>query len=208
MTAAYVSDPALATVTAWVPLAGTSLLVTAEPLRDSATGLYARLTYREALAACARLGCRLPTAVEVDAIRDDALKPGGCLLTPVTLPDAEMTAPIVGPGYQAAFAAMLAANMGGQPWCELHDSRVAAQLAAMGWDQSRPAMNAGKWYIGGAPAGRAWLQGWWVPAHGKGSAAYIQAGHEAPGALGPHSDIGSRDYATLPMAITDGSAAS
>jgi len=204
MSAPYVSDPADAVVTAWAPLAGTGLLATAEPLRDARTGLYARFTDREALEALARLGCRLPTGGEVDAIRDDALSRGGCLLTPVTLPDGDMLrAAGISQANQAAVAAFLNANMASEAWCREHDRRVAAQLAALGWDGTRPAMNAGKWYIGGAPAGRAWLQGWWLLATKLVAAHYIQAGHEAPGAQGPHGDMGSRDYGTLTMAVRE-----
>ena len=123
----------------WIVLAG-GLEVTRLPLVDGSTPepLFARLTYRDALAAAARLGGRLPTRDEVIACVREA-RASGLVLTPVTLS--------FGP------------EMVERPHAEEHDRRVKEQL--QGWDGWAPVCGVGKHWVAGAAPGRSRICGWW-----------------------------------------------
>lgn len=222
----FVSKPGNAYVASWAKLG--SVWVSAEPLIDGATvdqpdaPRYCRFTWKEANEAATLLGCRLPTAAEIDAIRDDALSAGGIRCDCHTLPDADMikAAGVAFPNwrdpasvaaYQAAVQHMLNESMAGAAWCALHDARVRADLQRLGFDGTRVALNAGKWYCkglsaekpGGPPSGRAWLKGWWLLAAAGVSAHWIQRGPVTEGDYGPHSDEGSRDDGTTTIVVSD-----
>lgn len=128
------------------PFGGT---VTAAPLKDSRTGGYARLRYRDALAVAARLGGRLMTANE-----QDALAKVGIMLKPVTLPGSSPT--LMAKGYKAGSPMMSSLE-----WAKVEDELIDKQLVDMSWDGHTIVNNAGKDWIGGAPAGRAINRGWY-----------------------------------------------
>ena len=203
----FVSKPESAVVNQWAKLG--AVWVSAEPALDQAaidagTGpRYGRFTYREALVAASLLGARLPRSAEIDTIRDT-----GVMLPCFTQPDVDMIkeAGIAAPNwkdpeavafYKRAIQDLLSARMASAEWCATHDAKVEAAKQAKGFDGSRPLMNAGKHYLDGAPKGRAWLKGWW---DGK---VYIQHGPWSATDVGPHSDIGSRDYGTTTMLIRE-----
>ncbi len=185
-------------------------------LRDSLTGLYARHTYRDAQAAAALVGARLPTPGDIDIIRDAALV-AGSVLDPVTLPDPAMVAaagcrrvafPAGEEGrvaylaaYQRTAQGLLNRHMGGEEWAREHDRRVAAQIAALGLGSGDLIFGEGKHYCAGAPEGRAWLKGWFVRAAAGRAGRYIQTGPSHPSDQGPHSDTGSRDYGTTCLVV-------
>ncbi len=196
MTTPFLCSPDNATIPAWFKVRDG--LWASVPLMDEPSGLYSRLTYREALAACSRLGVRMPTALEIDAIRDAAIC-AEMLLEPVCLPDAEMCRAAGIPLGSKAEDDWRSANMGGQPWCELADRKMATQIAALGWRPGMPIFNVGKHYCAGAPPGRAYLKGWWLRLAKK----YIQHGPYSLGDQGPHSDVGSRDDGTTTIVVSD-----
>jgi hypothetical protein len=118
------------------------LEVTRRPLVDAADpdGLYARLTYRDALACAERHEARLPTRDEVIATIAEARRVG-VVLAPVTLSH--------GP------------EMVTRAHAAEHDRRVQIQLDAA--DVSRRAVlvaGIGKHWVAGAAAGRSRICGW------------------------------------------------
>jgi hypothetical protein len=114
--------------------------VTRLPLVDGSTTepLFARLTYRDAIAVAARLGGRLPTRAEVIACIQ-AARAGGLVCKPVTLS--------YGP------------EMIERPHAVQHDERVKAMLT--GWDGWVPVCGVGKHWVAGAAPGKSRLCGWW-----------------------------------------------
>lgn len=189
--AAYVTSLANVTVTGWAKVG--DIYISVEPLRDSATGGYAHLSYSDALQAVSALGATLPTHDDIIAAHLAAVA-AGFELDPVFLPDADMihTAGIAS-SNEAAIDAFRNQHMMGAAWCKIHDDAVQAQLTAKGWDSTAPIFNAGKHWEAGAPPGRAWLMGWFY------KGAWVQSGVEAPGARGFHDDSYS-DYATTTLA--------
>jgi GH25 family lysozyme M1 (1,4-beta-N-acetylmuramidase) len=149
--------------------------ITAVPLVDSAQlGLYARLSYADALAAARRFGASLISAADLATLRAFALP-----LEPVTInPDSNT--------IEAS---------------RNHDFRVGAALARAGWDQHQPVCGIGKWWLAGAPHGRAWLGGWWshnLALYGpRRGAGWVQ---QPSSGLGPHNDQ-HFDYGTLTMLV-------
>ncbi len=111
--------------TGWVahPSGG---LVTALPLRDKSTGLFARLSYQQQLAWCDRNGASLMT---LDQHRD--LARYGHYIRPVTLVRTESDAK----------------QMRGREFCEEHDRTVTARLIATHWDGRRAVANVGKHFL-------------------------------------------------------------
>lgn len=186
--APYITAPGDVAAIAWWPLGSRVVAL----LRDGATGLAARLTYQGALDAAEALDGSL-------ASRDDVveLQAEGLALQPVTLPDAHLCAeagvPFDWDRHADQIEAFLTTNMGGLAWAEYHDARVAEQLAALGWDEHQAIAGWGKHWISGAPAGRAYLMGWW---NGK---RWIQPPSPL-GSQGPH-DRGHHDYGTTTLVV-------
>lgn len=138
--------------------------VTALPLRDRRTGLFARLTYRDALAAAKLLGGELLSEREQDAI---ALE--GVMLDPCTLPPTSQMASL--------------------EWAQREDACIAAQLSAQAWDRASPVSNAGKDWIKGAAPGRALNRGWYAAIGPDGRPRIDpKAGHYV-GARPPHARL-------------------
>jgi peptidoglycan hydrolase-like protein with peptidoglycan-binding domain len=197
-TGAYLTPLDALSPPAWLPLApGTA--ITAEPLRDARTGLYARLSYRSALAAARAAGASLPTPDDIEALHALASQGRAVELPPVTLPTPAMVratgyeGPAVGEDYADAAQRMRVASMRSEAWCRLHDDTVATALAAARWDGGRPVAGAGKHWVAGAPSGRAYLMGWWQ------GGKWIQP-RPPVGARGFHDDLYT-DYATTTLLV-------
>jgi len=134
--------------------------------------VFARLTYRDALAAAARLGAELVHPTHVERLHwlasvGQAVEVPAYTGTPVAEKTLEHSL--------------------------RHDAACWAALVKMHWDGKSPAANVGKHWVAGAPAGRSYLMGWWVPnvrAYGittRSGPGFIQAA-PVPGSKGPHSD--------------------
>lgn len=102
---------------------------------DDHTGLFARLTYAEALSVAAKLGASLPTVDQLQEVHRI-----GLVLVPYL-------------GTPSAETAI--------EHSERHDADVFRQLGLASWDSKLPVCNAGKHWIAGAPAARSRLMGWW-----------------------------------------------
>lgn len=191
MTEVYRTPTDRAVVSGWQPLGALPVEVTTLPLLDATEATYlAHLDYRGALAVAAREGARLPMREEIEHLRVV-----GHLLRVVILPDAEQLAamPLRGSGEtERAYQARIRRDMSSLAWCQRHDRRVVAQLED--WDGLRPVANAGKHWLVGAPAGRAYLMGWWS------SGRWIQQGTTT--GQGPHDDRHA-DYATTTILVRD-----
>jgi hypothetical protein len=184
----YVTDPAVAVVPRFVPLG--AVWITHHPVEDPGPGL-AHLTYAGALALAAANGARLPTRAEVFALHEAAAA-AGTEVAILVLPDAALLAEGCVPGDP---------RMVTRVWCDIHDARVLAAMAA-DQDSDAPVANVGKHWIGPAPATRAALCGWWVAdVHAYGSSrtgpGFVQSGDDFP-----HDDQHS-DYATTTMLVRD-----
>lgn len=145
---------------------------------DDGTKLFARLTYRDALAVAARLGARLIDRHELELVRQVATRIEPYPLTA----DARMTS---------------------LEWSERHDIEVWRRVRAAGWTGGPPVLGAGKHWIAGAPAGRAHLMGWWtehLERYGaRRGAGWVQQPSPVGGS-GPHDDS-HHDYATTTMLV-------
>jgi hypothetical protein len=123
---AVLSDPG-----GWVDFQG--MQVTALPLTDSRTGLFARLKYDDAKAVAARLGAELLEEKDFAHIHE-AAKTGEALeIVPVTL--------------VATSADTL--KMASLAFAKKHDQKVHEQLTAKGWSGSVPVSNVGKYWLEG-----------------------------------------------------------
>lgn len=123
--------------------------VTPIPLKDSRTGGYARLRYRDALAVAKRLGGQLMSDTE-----QGQLSKVGIMLKPVTLPGSSPQ--LLAKGYQAG-----GAQMSSFEWAQVEDALIDKQLVDLGWDTVTIVNNAGKDWLRGAAAGRAINSGWY-----------------------------------------------
>jgi hypothetical protein len=191
----------------WVALPGFALEVCRLPLIDgkralpSGRPLFARLTYRAALAWCEQNQCRLIDKVVLDGFRRAAT-----VLRPALLPDAAVRAaspqlPGESPG---GWDERLRKSMTSVAWSERHDQKVWDQLDALGWDGQALVFGAGKHWIAGAPAGRAWLMGWWRGTEAQPHQAYWQNPPQNP--RGPHDDL-HHDYGTTTLVVRNVAAA-
>lgn len=70
---------------------------------------------------------------------------------------------------------------------KVSDTANRKSLTASGWMPGTPVANFGKGWVAGAPAGRAWLMGWWVP-----SLAAYSPTRKGPGFIQPRPAPGSR----------------
>lgn len=112
------------------------MMITPLPLIDAATGLFARLSYREALGVAERYGAKLLTPEQVDLLfAKSPFKLAPCILPPTHM-------------------------MASREWAEKHDACVRSQLEKLGWDGRTPVANANKHWTRGAPPGRAHNYGW------------------------------------------------
>lgn len=192
----YLTAPGDVYAPGWVQV-DDGLWLTREPLRDRATGLYARLTYDGALDACEALGGALATADDVERLHWDAFHGTAIEIPPVTLPTVAMVraagyaGPVNAQAFQDAAQRLRVACMMGLEWAKAHDAAVLAHLADAGWDGAMRVAGIGKHWVAGAPPGRAYLFGWW-DGH-----RYIQP-RPQPGSHGPH-DRGHHDYATTTL---------
>lgn len=118
---------------------------TLAPLWDADRNTWARTDYKTGKDALARLGLRYPTFEELDEI---ANRPDALILQPVGL--VQSTADSL--------------KMATEEFWKRHDQAIADQLAkypgALG---SRPVVSIGKHWAAGAPPGRAWLHGFYIP---------------------------------------------
>jgi hypothetical protein len=184
----YLTDPAISVVPRFVRLG--AVWITHHPIEDAGPGL-AHFTYAGAVAVAAANGARLPTRAEVFALHEAAAT-AGTELPVFDLPDAALRAEGCVPGDP---------RMVTRAWCDLHDAKVLAAMAP-NTDSDAPVANAGKHWIGPAPAKLAALCGWWVAdvrAYGssRSGPGFVQTGEDFP-----HDDQHS-DYATTTMLVRD-----
>lgn len=155
-------------------------LVTILPLVDVRNGLYASMTYDDAKAWARANNARLISADEAEAIwtHGDRIDASRCQFVK-TEADSKKVSTL-------AFA-------------KAQKACIDAQLAERGIGKAggKSVANAGKWWIDGAPGGRAWLMGWWNNA-----GVPIQP---RPGvnSKGPHNSSYA-DYGTLTMVSFNG----
>lgn len=162
-------DDAALDASGWVPFRG--VMVTALPLRDLKTGLFARLTYRDALAVAEREGAMLFTTALVDAVNDEGLE-----LDPT---ESGNSLELVQNAYDASHMATL-------PYAQKEDARIQAQLTENSWNGSTPVGNGWKDWIRGAAPGMALNYGWRDKKTGK----YVQT-------LGDRHNDQHTDYSQL-----------
>lgn len=150
--------------------------ITAEPLVDETTGLYARLTDEDARAVAASMGGRLLTLEEAKLLHEGGV---GHLLAPVML------------------------WRKGEPIDTIekateHDAKLREQLVK-GWDGVTPLANAGKTWLHDAEPGT--NHGWWLPEKKR----YVQnpspSGLDGnPSTKPPHNESHT-DYSQLTMVV-------
>jgi hypothetical protein len=205
----YLTKPSdVAAPPLWVKIGALAFAI----LTDRHTGGFAQLDYAGALEEAKKLGGRLATFDEIIAYSDAARAVGTEIQPPITLPDDGMlkAAGILPSNYptkadyEKAANAFRDANMSSEAWARAHDHAVLQKLKALGWDESKPAGNAGKWWEGDAPPGRAYLKGW-----RRADGTWIQEGVKlAPGTLdkdkpqGRHNDR-HFDYGTRTLVVRD-----
>lgn len=165
----------------WVEFNG--LEYTRLPLVDRRNSLFARLTYRDAVEAAKLHGGRLPTKAEAKAIWDKGNR-------------VEAKGLVRG-GAQAKADISRMQTLG---FARRYDEDIWQQLKALGtrWRDDAPTANVGKWWVYGAPPGRAWLYGWWS------NDKPIQSGppEGQPAYRGPHDDS-HFDYGTLTYVVRE-----
>lgn len=166
-------------------------MVTPTPLRDSKTGLRARMTSDQGETALARMGMRLLTRDEVDMVRASFLiSPWEAL---PTLP--MLNAAGVDSSNVAAINTYRDNNMSSQAWAKLEDDYIDNSLTGAGWDGNTPVLVGKTWFRDGPnspPPGRGYLKGLWSPT----TQTYVQAGASA-GSPGPHASNAQFDYLTF-----------
>lgn len=172
----------------FAPVPGTGAEVTRLPLWDAKHGVFARLTYRDALAAAQAHGARLGSTTEYDKLHAAGFEPTPCIggLTAAE----KSAAKAAGISERDAFGA----GMVSLEWARRHDACLFKKLAT--WDGQKPVSNAGKQWIGGAPAGRALNYGWYSTAAPNGR---MWQG------LGKVHDDAHHDYSQLTMLWRGGS---
>jgi hypothetical protein len=117
------------------------------PLTDGAQpGLFARLTYTDALEAARLAGARLISLATLLELGNVGLQLMPYLGTPTAETSVEHS--------------------------KRHDDDVWRQLTALAWDDERPVSGAGKHWVDGAPDGRSRLMGWDRDGAGPGKALW------------------------------------
>lgn len=130
----------------WVNFRG--MTVTALPLTDSRTGLFARLKYEDALQTAKNYGADILTDEDLMAIHEGAKTGESLEIDPfVRLP---LKPPVRYPGEtDRQYGGRIMAPMGSLHWAKIHDAEVHDRLAAMGFQGDRPVSNIGKYWIPG-----------------------------------------------------------
>lgn len=168
-------------LTAW-----RGLEVTRLPLVDTRHGVFARLTYADALKVAARFGLRLGKATEFDLMHAHGFEPSPCI---AKLSPAERAAgEAEGLDEQTTFGRFMVSLA----WAQKHDACLWSKLAK--WDKQTPVSNAGKQWVFGAPQGRAYNYGWFDSNHPKGRWQGLSAFH----------DEHHHDYSQLTMLFRGG----
>lgn len=175
-------------------------LITAVPFHDRETGLAARLNYATWKEACLLLGLLPITYGDVTRLAEMVDAGTALCIEPVILPDVEQIAAM--PAQRPSetdrdYQIRIRDDMSSLAWAQRHDLKCWSRIEEAGgvdWRNNPiPVMNFGKWFIDGAPAGRAYLRGWWQ----RKKRAFIQPG--ATMGPGPHSATGVCDYGTLAL---------
>lgn len=124
----------------------------AELALDGQTRLWARADYDNGARLLDSVGLRFPTFDELDEI---ASRPDALILEPCTLVQTASDAREMATVFQTSE---------GKPgfWAR-HDACVAAQLESAPSGFAGPVVSIGKHWALGAPPGRSWLHGWYVP---------------------------------------------
>lgn len=147
---------------------------------DDGTPICGQFTYADGMAALKRLGLEPLTTYDVETLHDLATR-GQCIELP-------------------AFTSTATAETS-LAWRKVSDKANRDNMLRLGWKPGMRVCNFGKGWIAGAPAGRAWLMGWWVPRveaygiterHGPG---FIQP-RPMPGSAGRHSAHDQADDGT------------
>lgn len=176
----------------WVQLPS-GVWITNLPLWDPDEGIFAELTYRDALTVAERHGARLPKPGEIVELNAHSLR-----LDPFFMPSAPM---IDQEGerrghalHEAEIDAWRNENMSGLEWAQIHTAEMLRRLEHSEWSGGAVS-NIGKHWVAGAPAGRAYLAGWFYKGR------FMQP-LPALGSRGPHDD-GHHDYGTTTILVAD-----
>lgn len=173
------SDPdvVVADPDGWAPLddeweyTAISLLDPTYTLSDGVTPICAQLTYAGLRTAAARLGGEMLPPDAIELLHKLAMQG-----LAIELP-AYTGTPIAETSLQHRIVS---------------DTANRASLRKMGWRPGVRVCNFGKWWVAGAPPGRAWLMGWWVPHLEAYTPPAGQPGHRAgPGFVQPRPAPGS-----------------
>lgn len=137
------------------------MTVTLLPVWDARNGIFAHLTYADALKVAERFGARLGSTTEFDTIHKLGFEIAPCIAGF----DADDIACAQQLGYDLTDkdqkATFYSLRMGTKLWAARHTACVLRKLS--GWDGTKPVSNAGKnWIIGAAP-GMALNYGWYDP---------------------------------------------
>ncbi len=166
------------------------LEVTRLPLCDLKHGVFARLTYADALKVASRFGLRLGKVTEFNLMHAHGFEPSPCIAKLSAAERAEGEAQ--GLDEQTTFGRYMVSLA----WAQKHDACLWAKLAS--WDKQTPVSNAGKQWVGGAPKGKAYNYGWFDSNHPKGRWQGLSSFH----------DDGHHDYSQLTMLFRGGSSPS
>lgn len=182
----------------WAPLDDTyeiAHVIDSSVRLEDGSPIFASLTYRDALEVASREGARLISPAQVAQLHRQASREP----SPVTLPDAEIRAAArlilarrAGETPAQWDQRLRNAGMTSQAWAAHHSKEYFRRLGSLP-EPGELVANAGKHWVDGAPAGRAWLMGWW---NGSG---FIQP-LPPPGSHGWHDD-GHHDYATTTILV-------
>ena len=184
------SDPAnvAADPDGWAPLdeageweyTAIPLLDTSQKLSDGQTPICAQLNYAGCREACRRLGLEMLTADDLEHLHTLATR-GQCI---------ELPAFTNTPTAETSLAERVKSDEGNR-----------RNLAKAGYRPGMRVTGFGKEWVAGAPPGRAWLMGWWVPrveAYGitsRKGPGFIQP-RPTPGGQGAHDEISQADDGT------------
>lgn len=134
---------------------------------DDGTPICGQFTYADGMAALKRLGLEPLTTYDVETLHDLATR-GQCIELP-------------------AFTSTATAETS-LAWRKVSDKANRDNMLRLGWKPGMRVCNFGKGWIAGAPAGRAWLMGWWVPR----VEAYGITERHGPGFIQPRPMPGSQ----------------